>query len=722
IASKIVTKAQFQHFQHYNPDVVRFDSEEYGLTDDCPQVGVGWYDAARYCNWLSESEGIPKEQWCYEPNAQGKYAEGMKPAADYLRRGGYRLPTEAEWEYACRSGTEASRYYGLSVKLLPKYSWFLDNSDNRVWPVGMKIPNDYGLFDMLGNVHQWCDNLYENYAVSDDPGSPSVVGDKARRVSRGGSFNLPASHVRSAYRPRDVPPSRYVSFGFRAARTYPELDDWLRADWAPQTKIKTLGGKFLANGCKSSWSPDGDRIVFGKSPAGQGLSILDLKTGKITDLADSGKDPAWSPGDGRIIAYVRGEGVLEEVWLVEASGGGPRRLVDGGYPTWSADGKTLFLHSPGLGRVESVLMDAKDPIIADAILASSRFSAVSPDGKRIAYQSDGDLVVANREPAEIVGRWVLPGGIDRLPAWSPDGKLVGFVSGPRDVPGLWILDIAAGHCVLAVPGPVSTPAWSRDGSKLTFDLQVAGGIEVWMTEAKALGRLKPVELPRAPDVASEGGSTSPIASKAKLTCLDLQPKANQKHDDYQLLEGNDLRELPRGEQTLAGVKFWIGNSAIQLGSKKLPNAPRKVEGIPVNRTVARLYVLHAVQYGRPEDGVPDETMIGQYDVRYEDGSALMIPIVQGQDVRDWWNSDGSKAVTRGRVAWTGSNEASKRSNQSLRLYLGAWDNPNPDKKVLSIDYISADTAAAPFCVAMTVEEPVEPKGDKPTPPPASRKP
>ncbi|MGA2258683.1 MAG: SUMF1/EgtB/PvdO family nonheme iron enzyme, partial [Thermoguttaceae bacterium] len=222
IASKIVTKAQFRHFQQANPDVGKYDIEQYSRTDDSPQVDVDWYDAARYCNWLSEIEGISKEQWCYEPNDKGKYTAGMKPATDYLNRGGYRLPTEAEWEYACRSCSQTSRCYGLSVNLLPKYAWFQDNSNNRTWPVGRKKPNDYGLFDMLGNAWQRCDNVYEPYTVLEDSGTKTDVRDKVSRVLRGGSFSDPASSVRSACRNGFVPTDRVSSYvSFRPARTFP---------------------------------------------------------------------------------------------------------------------------------------------------------------------------------------------------------------------------------------------------------------------------------------------------------------------------------------------------------------------------------------------------------------------------------------------------------------------------------------------------------------------
>src|ERR1700732_7075 len=97
---------------------------------------VTWYDAAAYCNWLSEQQGIPKEQWCYVPNKEGKYAAGMKMAANYLKRTAYRLPTEGEWEYACGAGAETAFSFGEADDLLGKYAWWSANSLSKSHPVG----------------------------------------------------------------------------------------------------------------------------------------------------------------------------------------------------------------------------------------------------------------------------------------------------------------------------------------------------------------------------------------------------------------------------------------------------------------------------------------------------------------------------------------------------------------------------------------------------------
>ena len=220
IAAKAVTVEQFLRFR--KDDYMR----QYAPTADCPMHWISWYTAAEYCNWLSKQEGLPENEWCYEPKKDGKYDEGMKMSPDFMKRSGYRLPTEAEWEYACRAGALTSRYYGDCEELLPKYGWYMKNSSDRSWPVGSLKPNDFGVFDMQGNVFTWCQDRYTSYIsgqggkATEDIGDASPPLDKVSRVLRGGGFLYQPWNLRSAYRLWYLPGSRDSDNGFRPARTY----------------------------------------------------------------------------------------------------------------------------------------------------------------------------------------------------------------------------------------------------------------------------------------------------------------------------------------------------------------------------------------------------------------------------------------------------------------------------------------------------------------------
>jgi hypothetical protein len=161
IATKEVTREDYERFVQASPKHQRHGIG--GAAADSPdpqgpQVGICWYDAAAYCNWLSAQE---KLEPCYDPNENGEYAKGMKIGADFRKPSGYRLPTEKEWEYACRAGALTSRYYGGSVDLLGEYAWYFRNSPTtETSRCGRLKPNDLGLFDMLGNVYEWCLDVY----------------------------------------------------------------------------------------------------------------------------------------------------------------------------------------------------------------------------------------------------------------------------------------------------------------------------------------------------------------------------------------------------------------------------------------------------------------------------------------------------------------------------------------------------------------------------------
>jgi formylglycine-generating enzyme required for sulfatase activity len=197
-----VTQREYLQIARKNPS--RFSSG-----DRLPVETVSWFDAVAFCNALSQKEGLAP---FYAINGQSVEVPDWNGP-------GYRLPTEAEWEYACRAGTTTRFSFGDEEYALGQYVWYSANSGRQTHPVGEKKPNAFGLHDMLGNVWEWCWDGYDAgyYARSpaEDPRGPD---EAANRVFRGGGWSRVPRVARSAYRFWCEPGGRHGSLGFRVAR------------------------------------------------------------------------------------------------------------------------------------------------------------------------------------------------------------------------------------------------------------------------------------------------------------------------------------------------------------------------------------------------------------------------------------------------------------------------------------------------------------------------
>jgi formylglycine-generating enzyme required for sulfatase activity len=211
-----VTQRQFQELMGYNPS-------EYNGCADCPVETVSWYEAAAYCNALSDLTSFDR---CYDCAGSGE-SVSCSWSSSYTTPydcPGYRLPTEAEWEYAARSGTTGAHYGDLDA--VAWYLWsYSDWETMTTHPVGTLEASPWGLYDMLGNVWEWCYDRHNHDPIVGIPYDPAPTTDPSgpeegsSRVYRGGSLSYPANVVRAANRSWGEPGNRHFDHGFRPVRT-----------------------------------------------------------------------------------------------------------------------------------------------------------------------------------------------------------------------------------------------------------------------------------------------------------------------------------------------------------------------------------------------------------------------------------------------------------------------------------------------------------------------
>jgi len=180
-----------------------------------PVINVSWWDAIAYCNWLSEKEKLPR---AYDDEGNFLDKDG-KVTTDPSKVVGYRLTTEAEWEYAARGGNESKGYKYAGSDNVDSVGWYISNSRSKTQEVGKKAPNELGIYDMSGNVWEWCSDRYGGYSslAQTNPYNNSSSG----RVRRGGCWLINTTYSRVTNRNSRMASDADSFLGFRICRTVP---------------------------------------------------------------------------------------------------------------------------------------------------------------------------------------------------------------------------------------------------------------------------------------------------------------------------------------------------------------------------------------------------------------------------------------------------------------------------------------------------------------------
>ncbi len=384
-----------------------------------PVEPVRWTEAARFLNRCSEMDGLSP---CYD----------LSTGACDFEADGYRLPTEAEWEYACRAGSKGKYSFGDDPGQLGLHAWTKANAGGQTHPVGLKKPNAWGLHDMHGNVWQWCNDWY-----ADDPGlDPRGPAAGKQRVLKGGAWESPADRCAVSFRAKDFPAFTDACFG---------------AD--------SYGFRRVKNAKLPSGPPKPAAVSTPAEP-------LPPPPPPPPPVQAGGKDRTWLKGT---IVFVSNRSGSLDIWRMHASGKDQRPLTKDAHadadPKFSPDGKRV-LHTSMRAGVPEVWMMGRDGSEARKVTQGSQPSW-SPDGSSIVFIRDNQAWV--RELASGKERRVSPEAWDRcgVPAWSPDGKRIALASRHEESVAIWLLGLDGKDAArLKTEDPSCTPAWAADGKRL----------------------------------------------------------------------------------------------------------------------------------------------------------------------------------------------------------------------------------------------------------------
>jgi formylglycine-generating enzyme required for sulfatase activity len=399
-----------------------------------PVERTQWTDAARFCNKCSELEGLTP---CYN----------LSTWECNFDADGYRLPTEAEWEYACRAGSTTKYCFGDDESELPQYAWFKPLSQGKPRPVGGKSANRWGLYDMHGNVWQWCHDWYSATYYAESPShDPRGPATGKMRVLRGGAWDSTADKCRSAYRHKEFPVYSDAcfgadSYGFRRARRAGADNKPLTvaagpkstSDPEPKEKPKTVEkaaapAKATSEPGKISLAGLKGTIIFVSDRSGT-LKVWSMhasgkRAKQLTTGAEADADPRFAP-DGRKILYTTLRGGFPEIHLMNRDGSGQKFVTKGSQGNWAPDGKSIIF--------------IRDNQTYLRHLASGNERLVTPKD------------------------WERCG----VPAFSPDGKRFAVASRHLGNIGIFILSLEGNeNQPLKAQEACCTPAWSKDGKKV----------------------------------------------------------------------------------------------------------------------------------------------------------------------------------------------------------------------------------------------------------------